>query len=136
MGESKAESVLLKGDHTRTKTVVTSKIGALAMFTQKCNNCLGCKTRLLPEDEKRSMVVCSHCLGRESELYQAEVLKMNELEERFNKLWTQCQRCQGSLTQEVICTSNDCPIFYMRKKAQKEATDQDKIIQKFGYYDW
>jgi len=136
LGESKAESILLKGDHTRTKTVVTSKVGALAMFTQKRNSCLGCKTLLRPEDEKRSKAICPHCLSRESELYQAEVLKMNELEEKFNKLWTQCQRCQGSLTQEVICTANDCPIFYMRKKVQKEATSQDQIIQKFGYYEW
>mgnify|MGYP001807741995 CR=1 FL=1 len=27
-------------------------------------------------------------------------------------LWSQCQRCQGSLHQDVLCTSRDCPIFY------------------------
>lgn len=135
LGE-KAESVLLRGDHTRTKTVVTSKVGALAMFTQKRNNCLGCRTMLRPEDEKESKVVCKHCRNREGELFQGEIMKMNELEIKFNKLWTQCQRCQGSLLEEVICTANDCPIFYMRKKIQKEATDQDNIIQRFGYYKW
>ncbi|XP_053205338.1 DNA polymerase delta catalytic subunit-like [Panonychus citri] len=135
LGE-KAESVLLKGDHTRTKIVVTSKVGALAMFTQKRNNCLGCRTMLRAEDEKESLVVCKHCRDREGELFQGEIIKMNQLEIKFNKLWTQCQRCQGSLLEEVICTANDCPIFYMRKKIQKEATDQDKIIQRFGYYQW
>ena len=43
LGEAKAESTLLRGDHTRTKTVVTSKVGALAAFTRKKVTCIGCK---------------------------------------------------------------------------------------------
>merc|ERR1712079_658851 len=35
LGEGKAESVLLKGEHTLTKTMVTSKVGAMASFTKK-----------------------------------------------------------------------------------------------------
>ena len=42
-GETKAESTLLRGDHTRTKTVVTSKVSALAAFTKKTSKCIGCK---------------------------------------------------------------------------------------------
>lgn len=34
----KAESLLLKGEHTRTKAMVTSKVGALAAFTKKERN--------------------------------------------------------------------------------------------------
>ena len=33
---------------------------------------------------------------------------MNDFEEKFSRLWTQCQRCQGSLHQDVLCTSRDC----------------------------
>ena len=58
------------------------------------------------------------------------------LEEKFSRLWTQCQRCQGSRHEEVLCTSSDCPIFYMRKKVQIELTDQDKVLQRFGLPDW
>ena len=43
LGEHKAESTLLRGDHTRTKTVVTSKVSALAAFTKKKATCIGCK---------------------------------------------------------------------------------------------
>ena len=43
LGEGKAESTLLKGEHTRTKTFVTSKVGALAAFTKKRETCIGCK---------------------------------------------------------------------------------------------
>ena len=39
--------------------------------------------------------------------------------------------------EDVLCTSRDCPIFYMRKKVQLELTDQDKLIQRFGSaLDW
>ena len=43
LGEAKAESTLLRGDHTRVKTVVTSKVSALAAFTKKKSTCIGCK---------------------------------------------------------------------------------------------
>ena len=58
--------------------------------------------------------------------------KLNELEERFARLWSQCQRCQGSLHQDVLCTSKDCPIFYMRKKVQKDVGDQQAVLDRFG----
>lgn len=132
----KAESVLLKGDHTRTKTVVTAKVGPMAMFTKKMNQCLGCRTAIGPADEKVSKVACKHCRVREGEFLQAELMKMNDLSIKFNKLWTQCQRCQGSLTDEVICTATDCPIFYMRTKIRKETVEQEKVIEKFGTFSW
>jgi DNA polymerase delta subunit 1 len=39
----------LDGDHTRTRSIVTSKIGGLAGFTMKKSTCVGCKT-VLPDD--------------------------------------------------------------------------------------
>ena len=61
---------------------------------------------------------------------------MASFEEKFARLWTQCQRCQGSLHEDVICTNQDCPIFYMRKKVQKDLQEQDKIISRFGDLTW
>jgi len=129
---NKAESVLLKGDHTRIKKQVTSKVGALSMFTKKRNQCLGCKTPLTDD----TLAVCSSCQGREGELYLDNVDKLNEFEVKFSRLWTQCQRCQGNLHEEVICTSSDCPIFYMRKKVQKDLSDQHKVMRRFGVPAW
>ena len=48
--------------------------------------------------------VCKHCKTRESELYQKEISTFHALEEKFARLWTQCQRCQGSLHEDVLCT--------------------------------
>uniref|UniRef100_A0A3P9H543 DNA polymerase n=1 Tax=Oryzias latipes TaxID=8090 RepID=A0A3P9H543_ORYLA len=128
LGESKAESVLLKGDHTRCKTVLTSKVGGLMAFAQKRSTCIGCKAVL-----KTDGAVCDFCKKKESELYQKEIFHLNTLEERFSRLWTQCQRCQGSLHEDVLCTSRDCPIFYMRKKVQKDLDDQSKLVSRFGW---
>ena len=69
-------------------------------------------------------------------IYQKEIGQFAALEGKFARLWTQCQRCQGSLHEEVICTSRDCPIFYMRKKIQIELTEKDKLIQRFGVPSW
>uniref|UniRef100_A0A667Y482 DNA polymerase n=1 Tax=Myripristis murdjan TaxID=586833 RepID=A0A667Y482_9TELE len=128
LGESKAESILLKGDHTRCKTVLTSKVGGLMAFAQKRSTCIGCKAVL-----KTDAAVCDFCKKKESELYQKEISHLNTLEERFSRLWTQCQRCQGSLHEDVLCTNRDCPIFYMRKKVQKDLDDQSKLVARFGW---
>jgi len=52
-------------------------------------------------------------------------------------LWTQCQRCQGSLTADVICSNQDCAIFYKRikiKKDLKEAYDKiNRFEEKFDF---
>ncbi|XP_066276800.1 DNA polymerase delta catalytic subunit-like [Branchiostoma lanceolatum] len=132
LGESKATSVLLKGEHTLSKTVVSSKISALAGFVKKRSTCIGCKTVL----QKEGTAVCKYCKDKESEIYQKEIMQLNALEEKFSRLWTQCQRCQGSLHEDVLCTSRDCPIFYMRKKVQKDLADQDKMVHRFGDPTW
>ncbi|XP_046489003.1 DNA polymerase delta catalytic subunit isoform X2 [Neodiprion pinetum] len=130
----KAESLLLRGEHTRTKSVATSRVGALAAFTQKKETCMGCKA-IMPAGREH-MALCQHCESREPELFQHELLLGRKLEEKFCRLWTECQRCQGSLHQEVLCTSRDCPIFYMRKKVRIELDAQEKRIDRFGIPAW
>merc|ERR1719244_199163 len=132
LGENRAESVLLKGEHTMTKTVVTSKVSALAAFTKKKMTCLGCKVPLAVETD----ALCPHCKTRESEIFQKHIAETASLEKRFSRLWAECQRCQGSLHEEVLCTSRDCPIFYLRKKIQLDLGEQDKIIRRFGSLEW
>uniref|UniRef100_A0A8C7JK43 DNA polymerase n=1 Tax=Oncorhynchus kisutch TaxID=8019 RepID=A0A8C7JK43_ONCKI len=111
LGESKAESVLLKGDHTRCKTVLTSRVGGLMAFATKRSACIGCRAVL-----KDDAAVCDFCKKKESELYQKEIFHLSTLEERFSRLWTQCQRCQGSLHEDVYTSTMTDK---MRKKIQK-----------------
>jgi DNA polymerase delta subunit 1 len=64
-------------------------------------------------------------------MYHRSLGAVNELEQQFSALWTQCQRCQGSLHQDVLCTSRDCPIFYRRKKVQKDLGEAHMLLQRF-----
>ncbi|XP_058715720.1 DNA polymerase delta catalytic subunit [Poecile atricapillus] len=131
LGEGRAQAVLLQGEHTRCKTLLTSRSGGLSAFTSKRSSCVGCRA-LLPHHG----AVCDFCRQRESELYQKEVSQVWHLERSFSRLWSQCQRCQGSLLQDVLCTSRDCPIFYMRRKVQKDLEAQQELLKRFGVPDW
>ncbi|CAG8602463.1 12440_t:CDS:10 [Funneliformis mosseae] len=127
LGE-KAHS-LLAGDHTRVVQIATPTIGGLMKFTVKTATCLGCKTPL----SKHDTAVCRHCKPKLGELYQRQLDAVNKLEVHFSRLWTQCQRCQGSLHQDILCSSKDCPIWYMRKKAQKDVQDAATLLERFNY---
>ncbi|GAA5857179.1 hypothetical protein JCM8547_009357 [Rhodosporidiobolus lusitaniae] len=129
MGER--ASSLLAGDHTRTVSIVAPTVGGLMKFAVKTVTCLGCKAPLKPRDKARNQAVCSNCRPRTAELHSRQVHLAAAAETAFARLWTQCQRCQGSLHQDVLCTSKDCPIFYMRKKAQKEAVDAVTTLDRF-----
>jgi len=98
-------SSLFTGDHTRTisKPTPTVKAGIMA-FAVKTNRCLACKAPL-PGGEG---TLCAHCKPKEAEVYRKKLAVVNEQEDKFSRLWTQCQRCQGSLHADVLCSSRDC----------------------------
>jgi DNA polymerase delta subunit 1 len=129
LGEKKANSLLM-GDHTRAISVAAPTVGGLMKFAKKTQTCMGCKKPLTAAHEKEG-AVCENCRPRIGELYQKQLTKVSELEVRFSRLWTQCQRCQGSIHCEVICASRDCPIFYMRMKARKDVEDAGKEMVRF-----
>jgi DNA polymerase delta subunit 1 len=131
-----AESELFAGQHTLTVSVAAPSVGGLMKFAVKRSTCLGCKAGL--KDHEKENAICQYCTPRVSEIYQKHLLSYQNAEAKFDRLWTQCQRCQGSLCQDVLCTSRDCPIFYMRKKAQKEAQETLATLDRFGsgYGEW
>jgi DNA polymerase delta subunit 1 len=120
---------LLAGDHTRTVKVTTPTVGSLFKFAKVQLRCVGCKAPL-KEVGKKS--VCPDCAEREPELYVRQVQEVRQLEGVFAQVWTQCQRCQGSLHQDVLCASRDCPIFYRRKKVQKELNEATATLERFS----
>ena len=85
-----------------------------------------------PPLPKGKASLCAHCEPRAATLYRERLLHVSALERKFAKLWTQCQRCQGSLHQDVLCTNNDCPIFYARKKVQKDLKDKQDVLNRFN----
>ncbi|PAV20072.1 delta DNA polymerase [Pyrrhoderma noxium] len=127
---------LLSGDHTRTIQIATPTVGGLMKFAVKTVTCLGCKTALRPTNSVKNGVVCNNCRPRLGEFYQKQVQTTSAYQVSFSRLWTQCQRCQGSLHQDVLCTSKDCPIFYMRKKSQKDVEDSVAVLERFDNEVW
>jgi DNA polymerase delta subunit 1 len=88
-------------------------------FTKKREKCVGCKVPMDSGTEACAGIVvwwqpldtscldgalCEHCRSRAPEHFQREMGSLNELEDKFSRLWTQCQRCQGSLHEDVLCT--------------------------------
>ena len=128
----KKAAQLLTGEHTRSISVAAPSLGGLMKFAKKTQTCMGCKKPLVGADEKAG-AVCENCRPRVGELYTKTLTKVSELEVRFGRLWTQCQRCQGSMHCEVICSSKDCPIFYMRMKAKKDVEDAGRELTRFDY---
>ena len=130
MGKKAAE--LLSGEHTRSISIAAPTLGGLTRFAKRTLTCMGCKKPLTGKEEAAG-AVCADCRPRIGELYQKTMHRVSDLEVRFGRLWTQCQRCQGSMHCEVICSSKDCPIFYMRMKAKKDVEDAGKELRRFDY---
>lgn len=128
MGDVKS---LFAGDHTRSikKATPTAKSGGIMMFAKKVKTCMGCKVPLKGGEK----TVCQHCEVNQADLYIKQVDKIREYEVLYSRAWTQCQRCQGSLHQDVICSSRDCPIFYRRKKVQKDLSEAQEGLSRFDF---
>jgi DNA polymerase delta subunit 1 len=121
--DGKAKAALFSGDHTRKLHTPTPQGGALSMFAKKSLRCMGCKA-VIQEGS-----LCKYCQKEKAAdvvIEQMHDLRAKELE--FNRLWTQCQRCQGSLMETVICQNSDCEIFYRRARARKDMQQvQDQL---------
>ncbi|KAL3844768.1 hypothetical protein ACJIZ3_002171 [Penstemon smallii] len=124
-----ASRELLQGSHTRSISISTPSNSGIMKFAKKQATCIGCKALISNSDH----TLCSHCKGREAELYCKSVANVADLEQLFGRLWTQCQECQGSLHQDVLCTSRDCPIFYRRKKAQKDMAEARVQLDRWSF---
>ncbi|KAK8958305.1 DNA polymerase delta catalytic subunit [Platanthera guangdongensis] len=124
-----AHQELFKGRHTRNLKNSTPSNSGIMKFAKKQLTCLGCKALISATDR----TLCSHCKGREAELYCKTVANVAEMEVFFGRLWTQCQECQGSFHQDVLCTSRDCPIFYRRKKAQKDMAEAKMHLDRWEF---
>ena len=125
-------NILLTGDHTRSvvKVTPTQNVG-LMKFTVKTLKCMGCKVPIPKESTDQGL--CEDCSEKKPELWLKTMALSNQHEQKFAKLWTQCQRCQGSFHQEVLCSANDCPIFYMRKKVQKDLNGVQELLARLAF---
>mmetsp|Transcript_10148 Transcript_10148/g.17259 ORF Transcript_10148/g.17259 Transcript_10148/m.17259 type:complete len:197 (-) Transcript_10148:41-631(-) len=123
---------LLNGEHTRSIAIATPTHIGIGAFGVLQKRCLGCNCTLRKDRDS----LCETCEAQEDLIYQQQLAKVTVLEQQFSRVWTQCQNCQGSLHQPVLCTSRDCPIFYMRKKIQKDLKESQQALERFTFNDW
>ncbi|XP_026190988.1 DNA polymerase delta catalytic subunit [Cyclospora cayetanensis] len=122
---------LFSGCHTLKKTLMVSTQGALSKFIKRGLQCVGCRATI------SEGALCKHCQSQEGQIVASKVIQMQGLEKEHADLWTECQRCQGSLIQDVICVNRDCPIFYRRAKVKKEVSVLDETLQRLhATNDW
>jgi DNA polymerase delta subunit 1 len=130
--------ILFSGEHTRAiaKPIPKGRKSGILGFATVQQRCLikGCNVPLQPGET----TVCRSCRARglEPVAYRQRLEVVNALEKRFSQLWTQCQRCQGSLHNDVLCSNGDCPIYYMRKKAAKDLDDATETLERFENTTW
>jgi DNA polymerase delta subunit 1 len=126
---------IISGDHTRTvcKPTPTAKAGGIMNFAVKKESCLGCKALISEKEKVNGSPLCINCVSKESEIYIHKLEEVNLHQKIFNSLWTECQRCQGSFHQEVICSNRDCPIFYKRKKVQIDLQNAQNSLDRFAW---
>lgn len=117
---------LFVGEHTRTISVITPKKGGMMKFAKVRLKCLGCKS---PINEG---ALCEYCMPKEAEYYAKNLGAVTKLEKVYASLWTECQRCMGDVCHDVLCSNGDCPIFYRRRKAQKDLDTASERIARFG----
>jgi len=122
---------LFHGKHTRIIKVSTSSVGAMMNFVVKKTTCIGCKCILRGSNGSNSKL-CSKCKSKESQLYLKQMGVARKHQRHFHKLWTHCQRCQGSTTQQVLCSNRDCPIFYKRTKVKKDLQEALAALKHFS----
>lgn len=101
--------------------------GGLMSFIKKVDSCKSCRSPL----KKGEGPLCSNCIEKSGELYIQALYNVRGLEEKFARLWTQCQRCAGTLHNEVLCSNKNCDIFYMRVKAKKELQENLEQLSKW-----
>lgn len=127
LGTEKTNS-LLSTTQIRTRAVSTGdKFSQFAVRTQQCK---GCRRPLRKPFDKGA--VCENCIGEVPRLYAEELTDLYDMETKFGELWSECQSCQNSVQHDVICAAQDCPIFFMRRKVQK---DLDKKYRELKKYD-
>ena len=91
--------------------------------SQECKSCIRSKS-CRPPTYRFAFHACGH---------NASVVKGRYT--RYDSAWMPSNAAL-MLAQDVLCTSKDCPIFYMRKKAQKDVEDSNAVLERFDAEEW
>ena len=85
-------------------------LGRFVTVQSTCTNC--------PARSDKGL--CDRCRGKYLEIAIAKQIEIEEMKAQYQDLWGECQKCQGSVTMDVLCSNADCPIYYKRIKVKND----------------
>ena len=121
---------IFEGEHTRKtkQQYISNKVG-MGLFFKPVSQCMNCKKELSKADLEKA--ICENCKEKEQDIYLKKMVEMKACESDFSRLWSECQRCDGTLLQEVKCNNTDCIIYFKRAKVRKDIQNIYQQISKF-----
>ncbi|MCQ2816626.1 MAG: hypothetical protein MJ252_05085 [archaeon] len=121
-----AENIIFHGAHTRVITAQKpSASNPFSKFVIVKKTCFNCKTVI------EEGAVCQNCKSKFKRLYIEKNMELGFYQRKFHDLWVQCQKCQSSIMQNILCQNKDCPIYYRRIKVKKDLRDIHEKIARF-----
>jgi DNA polymerase delta subunit 1 len=140
-GEAEAVTLVQHGEHTRHldfHVTLHSDQGLGRYFTKRIM-CRGCKVTLTESNvsphAKVEHRLCSSCEPRRIEYYTTDMEDLRTTERESGLCWANCQNCQGSRFQAVICSAQDCPVFYKRLVLRRDVVVKGKQLALLGLED-
>lgn len=121
-------SSLFHGEHTKVISRGVCMQGPMNMFVKTSDECMGCK--------KTGTLLCPSCRTRFPQLFLEIQKNFSDKAKLYNLCWAECQRCMGSLVNEVLCVNRVCPIFYKRTKVKKEIAAIAEKLDKLKSLSW
>lgn len=113
---------LEKGESTKGK-VVHQKMADnnfMNKYLVHSNRCINCRAPLTSS----GALVCGECQGEKFACTYIDMMdKLRERELVAAQSWANCQRCAETLMGQVKCNNRDCPLFYRRVTAKRDAED-------------
>ncbi|CAA6669075.1 unnamed protein product [Spirodela intermedia] len=86
---------------------------------------------------QRSTFLCDECFARGPSTAAILIGKTSKLEQDLHHLSDICGHCGGGdwiIESGVKCTSLACPVFFERRKAQKELWSLSTVVAEAGFY--
>ena len=117
---------LFFGDHTKNRYMPKiNKNNMLGKFVKVFSTCINCPA-------KSDQPLCERCKNKALEIMVAKQLETEAMKAEYQDLWTECQKCQGSNTEEILCENTDCPIYYRRIKVKNDIGLKKTQVQKLS----
>lgn len=121
LGSEKVARLIFTDQRNKRITIDASK--GIARFVTISKRCINCKVPMSGDG-----ILCEECESERARILIQSISKLRIHERKFSACWTECQRCQGSLHQPVLCQNTDCAVFFARSQAQCDTQRAQRTV--------